>query len=93
MLNVFAWNILTAVHGKHQDLQLAQQAAARAVELSEGEDGAIVDTYALALYLVGKHYVSEAITQQKRAIALTENGRMRETMEKTLERYQSAALE
>ncbi len=93
ILNLFAWRILTGVHGENQDLELAQRAAARAVELSGAEDGAILDTYALALYLMGKKYVSEAVTYQQRAIDLTENDQMRETMEATLERYQSASLD
>jgi len=93
ILNLFAWRILAGVRADNQDLELAQRASARAVELSGAEDGAILDTYALALYLMGKKYVSEAITHQQRAIELTENDQMRETMEATLERYQSASLD
>jgi thiol-disulfide isomerase/thioredoxin len=93
LLNVFAWRVLTDVPEANRDLELALEGAAKAVRLSGEKDAAILDTYALALYELGKRHVGEAIVHQKKALALAENSWMREGLEKRLKRYESASVE
>jgi len=93
MLNAFAWKILTDVAEESRDLDLARQAAAKAVELTEEKNPAILDTYSLALYEMGKKYVGQAVTYQKKAVALTDDAQGREGLKKALERYEAASVE
>jgi hypothetical protein len=93
MLNAFAWKILTDVSEENRDLDLARQAAAKAVELTEEKNPAILDTYALALYELGKKYVGQAVAYQKQAVALTGDEQGREGLKKALERYEAASVE
>jgi thiol-disulfide isomerase/thioredoxin len=93
MLNSLAWNILTEVPEAHRDLELAHRAAAKAVKLTEEKNPAILDTCALALYELGKKYVGQAVTYQKKAVTLADDGQMRQGMQKTLERYEAASVE
>lgn len=91
-LNRVAWDICTAEGLAHRDLDLALQAARKADELTDGEDAAIVDTLARALFDLGQ--VGEAIKHQKRAIeAAGDNPYMLEDLRATLERYEKAAQE
>ena len=93
MLNALAWKILTEVPEGNRDLELALQAARQAVKLTEEKEAAILDTYALALYELGKKYVGQAVTCQKKAVSLAEgNERMRQSLQKALERYESASV-
>jgi hypothetical protein len=94
MLNAFAWRILTNVAEEARDLELAQEAAAKAVKLSEEKDPAVLDTYALAMYELGKKYIAQAVASQKKAVALAQdNDQMREGLQKSLARYESASVE
>ena len=94
MLNALAWRILTNVPQDRRDLELARRAAAKAVKLTEEKDPSVLDTHARALYELGKQYVAEAVTQQKKAVALAEdNNEMRQGLKKALERYESASVE
>jgi thiol-disulfide isomerase/thioredoxin len=93
MLNALAWNILTEIPEESRDLELARKAAAKAVELTEEENPAILDTYALALYELGKKYVGQAVAYQKKAVTLTGDAQGREGLKKALERYESASVE
>ena len=94
MLNAFAWNILTEVAEEHRDLELARQAALKAVKLTDEESASVLDTYALALYELGKRYVGQAVTYQKKAVTLTDkDNRMRPDLEKALQRYESASVQ
>lgn len=86
MLNDFAWTILTDEDVQTRDLELALRAAKAAMELSEGRDANIVDTYARALFDTGK--VKEAVEQQKKAVELSGG---RAEFKEALERYQKAA--
>ncbi|MHC4518801.1 MAG: TlpA family protein disulfide reductase [Planctomycetota bacterium] len=94
MLNAFAWKILTDVSEQDRDLELARRAALKAVELTDEKNAAVLDTYALALYELGRKYVGQAVTYQKKAVALAEKDRrMRQGLQKALERYESASLQ
>lgn len=93
MLNAFAWRILTDVAETDRDLEAAHKAAAKAVKLTDEKDASILDTYALALYQLGKKYVGQAVTTQRRAVELTNDAQAKEGLSKTLERYEAATVE
>lgn len=93
MLNALAWRILTNVPQESRDLELAREAAAKAVKLTEEKNPSILDTYALAMYELGKKYVAQAVTLQKKAVELTDNEQARESLQKALQRYESATIE
>jgi len=94
MLNSFAWRILTNVTEETRDLDLARQAAAKAVRLTEEKNPSVLDTYALATYELGKKYIAQAVQSQKKAVALAQdNDQMREGLRKSLDRYESASVE
>jgi len=67
-LNSFAWAILTREGLAQRDYKLALRAAEMANEASKGEDAAILDTYALALFENGRK--QEAVRVQQRAVEL-----------------------
>jgi thiol-disulfide isomerase/thioredoxin len=93
MLNALAWKILTDVPEDDRDLELARQAAAKAVKLTDEKNPSVLDTYALALYELGKKYVGQAVTYQKRAVELTNDERAQASLKKALERYEAASVE
>lgn len=94
MLNSFAWKILTTVSEEARDLDLARQAAAKAVKQTEEKNPSALDTYALATYELGKKYIAQAIKSQKKAVAMAQdNDQMREGLQKSLDRYESASVE
>mgnify|MGYP000467190631 CR=1 FL=1 len=86
LLNAFAWTILTDEQIKKPDLKLALQAAQAANEASKGEDAAILDTYALALWKTGDR--KAAVQHQKKAVELCEDARVKRQLQKTLDRYE-----
>ena len=85
MLNEIAWFILTHRSVKNRDLGLATRLAKKALELSEGQNANILDTYARALFDSGK--VAEAITYQEKALAAKPGD---EGLAATLKEYQAA---
>jgi len=93
MLNSLSWTILTRVAQESRDLELAREAAAKAVKLTEEKDPSILDTYALALYELGKNYVAQAVALQKKAVELTDNAQAKESLTKALQRYEAATVE
>lgn len=93
MLNALAWRILTDVPQESRDLELARAAAAKAVTLTQEENPSILDTYALALYELGRKYVAQAVTLQKKAVELTTDAQAKESLSKALQRYESATVE
>lgn len=93
MLNALAWKILTDVPQESRDLELAREAAAKAVKLTEEKNPSILDTYALAMYELGKKYVAQAVTLQKKAVELTDDAQAKESLSKALRRYESATVE
>lgn len=93
MLNSFAWAILTDVPEPKRNLDLARQAAAKAVQLTDEKDPSILDTYALALYEQARQYVAQAVSCQKKAVEIAEKGGQTPSdMRKALERYESASV-
>lgn len=89
MLNSLAWTILTEVEEGKRDVKLALKAAEKANELTEGKNGSVLDTYALALFENAK--VDEAIAAQAKALeAAKGNERMEADMQKRLDRYRAA---
>ncbi len=93
MLNAFAWRILTDVAEADRDLEAAHEAAARAVKLTDEKDASILDTYARALYELGKQYVNQAVTVQKKAVDMTSDAQAKEGLSKALERYKTATVQ
>lgn len=93
MLNSLSWTILTRVPDERRDLELAREAAAKAVKLTQEKEPAILDTYALALYELGRKYVAQAVTIQKKAVELTDNPQAKESLSKALHRYEAATVE
>ncbi len=71
-LNSFAWDLLTMDPPALRDYMKALPFAERAVELTEGTDGSMLDTLALALHLTGRN--DEAIAAQRKAISLVPEG-------------------
>lgn len=92
MMNHLSWEILTNPNVKWRDLSLALKAAEAAMKGSGGQDAAVVDTYARALFDNGR--VDAAIEQQKKAVELAkDNEPMREALAETLEEYKKAKKE
>ncbi|MGA1058650.1 MAG: redoxin family protein [Phycisphaerales bacterium] len=90
MLNALSWSILESGKAKGPVLEMAMAAAKKANDLSGGKDGSILDTLARAYWEAGD--AKKAIELQEKAIAISPEGRMKESMKKTLEGYQSGKL-
>jgi thiol-disulfide isomerase/thioredoxin len=88
LLNEFAWSLLTDNRIKVPDLDLALRAAKLAYDATSGNDPAVVDTYARAMFRRGRK--AEAIKLQKEAIAICKDERTRAQLETTLKEYQDA---
>jgi ribosomal protein S7 len=87
--NELAWRILTDESIRERDLDLAETMATRANEAAKGENPAILDTLARALFMNGKK--EKATELQEKAVSLAD-GNMRENLQKVLESYKSGAL-
>lgn len=99
LLNEFAWTILTGRRVKARDLPLALRASEAAYNASRGQQPAITDTYARALYDTGSR--AEAVRMQQEAVRvaeeqredairdLTQKQRLCEGLRETLKRYQT----
>lgn len=90
-LNEIAWNIVDpegTVKAKDKNVDIAMKAAAKAVELTNEKDGAILDTLARCYWIKGDKM--KAIELQKKAISsLTkEQMDMKGQLEDTLAEYQ-----
>jgi thiol-disulfide isomerase/thioredoxin len=86
-LNELAWTIATEESIKQRDLKTAERFAARAVELTKREEGAILDTLARVQFDQGK--VDEAIATQTEAVAKAEPDQKSE-LQATLDKYKAA---
>jgi len=89
LLNEFAWAILDDPTIAYRDLELALQVAKAAYDACDGKNAAIVDTYARALFDIGR--TKQAVEYQKKAVELAgSNLELRTELEQTLKRYQDA---
>jgi len=89
MLNALAWQILTSIDEAKRDNALALRAAEKANTLTEGKEAAILDTYALALFVNGK--TAEAVAAQEKAVGLAkDNEAMVADLKKRLEEFKAA---
>jgi len=91
-LNNLAWSNIdpdTKPDKSRRDVKLALKAAARANELTKGENGPILDTYALALFETGD--AAKALEAQEKAIKLMGDGDA--GMKERLEMYRKAVDE
>lgn len=88
MLNQIAWTIVDpAMPVKERDVKLATEAAEKAVAVTGGKDGAILDTLARCYWTGGDK--AKAIETQKKAVAT--GGPMKAELEKTLAEYEKGA--
>ncbi len=85
MLNMLAWTVADDEKVAKRDLSFAMKAATRANELTKYEDASIVDTLARVYWEQGNK--TKAIELQKKAIALAEDGRMKDNLKETLASY------
>ena len=88
-LNMIAWGVLTTPTVTIRDIPFALAAAKAGVEVSGGNDGALLDTLARAYMDSGDR--SQAIATQKVAIEKTPAGDMLDEMKETLKTYESAS--
>ncbi len=90
-LNEYAWYLLTCELEDLRDPQAALPVAKRAVEMSAGEDVAILDTLALAYSMTGD--TAKAIETQEKAVLLLPPGEslLRTGLEANLAKYRQAA--
>ncbi|MEW6251070.1 MAG: redoxin family protein [Planctomycetota bacterium] len=89
LLNTLAWEILTNEEVKHRDLKFALHVAQRANELTDGENPAIVDTLARALWDTGQK--KKAVELQRKAVKLAEeqNEAMADELKTVLRKYET----
>jgi len=90
-LNELAWLVVSEPTIERRDLDLAEQAARRAVELGDGENPAYLDTLARVRFDQGKP--AEAAALQQKAVDLSDGlpPEAIEEMKKSLTRYREAA--
>lgn len=91
-LNQIAWMNLdpeSKVDADKLDPKLALKAALRANELTKNENGAILDTLALAYFKTGD--AAKALSTQEKAVALMPTGEGSDDMKTRLKKYQKAA--
>ncbi len=84
-LGGMAWSIATAYPEDVRDLDFALQAAQRAVELTQEEDGAILDSLARVYYESGD--LDTAIEWQRKAVAVPQDPRLQQALQEALDRY------
>lgn len=88
LLNQIAWGMVDPDAGVEKpDLGMALAAAARAVEITKGKDGAILDTLARVYWLKGDK--AKAIATQKDAVANAQ-GEMKKQLEGVLKEYETS---
>ncbi len=89
-LNDYAWDLLTIEPSRLRDPASALLYAKRAVELSQGNDPAILDTLAWAYHSTGDQ--AQAIMTEERALALlAPDAPLRREFEANLARFKTAA--
>lgn len=90
LLNELAWTLATAPSLGKRDLQLIEKIARKANEAAKGEEPAILDTLARALFMKGDP--KEAIRLQQAAVEKARNEKLRADLAKTLESYKKGVL-
>jgi len=91
-LNELAWSIVdpeARLEASRRDYKLARKAASRADELTHGENGAILDTLAIALFETGDQ--AKALEAQEKAVKLM--GDADAGVKARLEKYRKAVAE
>lgn len=88
--NTLAWTILAADSTNDRCFGLAESLATRAVQLTNGQDAATLDTLARAQFMVGKK--QEAIDTEEKALNTKSNPHEHEIFEKTLTSYRAGVL-
>lgn len=88
-LNQIAWIVLDNKGIIDRDYEFAMAAAARANELTKGEDPAILDTLARANFDTGK--VKEALELQEKAVSLCKDDPLCDQLKEVLAKYKAAA--
>ncbi|MEN8126626.1 MAG: TlpA disulfide reductase family protein [Planctomycetota bacterium] len=94
ILNRLAWFILTApyIDDAKRDTETAVTAAAKANAKTNGENAAILDTYALALSKAGR--LEEAVAVQQKAVELTDDDKRTQAhFKELLEQYKASLAE
>ncbi len=88
-LNAIAWMIVDPdAELKHRDVELALLAGEKACELTEWENPAVLDTFAMALFRAGR--LDEAIEYQEKAVKLAAGSEMEADLRKRLEKFREA---
>jgi tetratricopeptide (TPR) repeat protein len=87
-LNMLAWTVADDEGVAKRDLSFAMKAATRANELTKHEDASIIDTLARVYWEQGNK--AKAIELETKAVALAEDGRMKDSLKDTLASYTSA---
>lgn len=87
LLNSFAWSLLDDERKKGKFDKLALEVAERANRLTDGAHWSILDTLALAKFVNGAR--AEAITLQKKAVALCENPMFRYELQGRLDMFEN----
>ena len=87
-LNALAWGIVDEMPAEYQDLDFALRVAHRASELTDNKDGMILDTLARTYWERGERY--KAIAWQQKAVEFSKEGQMADSIQATLDEYQSA---
>ncbi len=88
MLNEISWRIVDEPGIEERNLELAMKAARRANDLTDGVDGAILDTVARIYFEKGNF--EKAIVYQRMAVKHSE-GPMLTELQATLEKYENEA--
>jgi tetratricopeptide (TPR) repeat protein len=87
--NELAWRIMTDKTIKERDLKLAETAAVRANDATDGKEPSILDTLARAYFMNGKK--DKAIETQEKAVNLA-NGNLKSMLQETLASYKKGEL-
>ncbi len=88
-LNQIAWFTVDEKEVKKRDLKFALETALRANELTEGKDGAILDTVARVYFEQGD--LETAVEYQRKAVESVQEGPMADELKQALEKYEKLA--
>ena len=86
-LNMLAWTVADDGDVAERNLSFAMKAAARAVELTDNKDASVLDTLARVYWEQAQEARNMAVTLQEQAIAIAQEGPMKDSLESTLAGY------